>query len=60
MRAARAGAAPTPRTGRIGSPRTENLMNPEASSRIVCKFGGSSLASAAQFRKVRALSLIHI
>ena len=30
-------------------------MNPEASSRIVCKFGGSSLASAAQFRKVRAI-----
>ena len=27
----------------------------EASARIVCKFGGSSLASAAQFRKVQAI-----
>lgn len=27
----------------------------EATSRIVCKFGGSSLASAAQFRKVEAI-----
>ncbi|MFM7783168.1 MAG: aspartate kinase, partial [Gammaproteobacteria bacterium] len=27
----------------------------EASNRIVCKFGGSSLASAEQFRKVRAI-----
>lgn len=30
-------------------------MHPEAQSRIVCKFGGSSLASAEQFRKVRAI-----
>ncbi len=29
----------------------------EASTRIVCKFGGSSLASAAQFRKVQAIVL---
>ena len=27
----------------------------EASARIVCKFGGSSLASASQFRKVQAI-----
>jgi aspartate kinase len=30
-------------------------MQPQPPSRIVCKFGGSSLASAAQFRKVRAI-----
>ncbi len=30
-------------------------MQQGSSSRIVCKFGGSSVASAAQFRKVRAI-----
>ena len=30
-------------------------MQPQVQSRIVCKFGGSSLASAEQFRKVRAI-----
>lgn len=30
-------------------------MHQGSSSRIVCKFGGSSVASAAQFRKVRAI-----